>query len=271
MEDLRGTERLTATFANLKAEGKRAFIAYVTAGDPDLETTRELVLTLEKNGASIIELGVPFSDPVADGPVIQEAAVRALAGGTTLTKVLAMVRTLRRETSIPIVLLTYYNPVLRFGLLRFAREAAASGVDGVIVADLPAEEGGVLREPLDELGLALIPLVAPTSTPERIQRIAEKARGFIYCVSLLGVTGMRSDLPPDAAALLERVRAMTDVPLALGFGISRAEHVAIVAPNCDGVIVGSAIVKLIAQNLGDRARMLAEVGAFAREMAAAVG
>ncbi|MBM7865449.1 tryptophan synthase subunit alpha [Heliobacterium gestii] len=271
MEELRGTERLAATFAALKGEGKRAFIAYVTAGDPDLETTRELVLTLERKGASIIELGVPFSDPVADGPVIQEAAGRALAAGTTLPKVLETVRQLRRETSIPIVLLTYYNPVLRFGLSRFAREAAACGVDGVIVADLPAEEGDGLRQPLDESGLALIPLAAPTSTPERIRLIAEKARGFIYCVSLLGVTGMRADLPPDAAALLERVRAMTDVPLALGFGISTAEHAAIVAPQCDGVIVGSAIVKLIAKNLDNRPQMLDEVGAFAQALAAAVG
>ncbi|MBC9783126.1 tryptophan synthase subunit alpha [Heliobacterium chlorum] len=270
MSTRHGTERIEHTFQQLKAEGRTAFIPYITAGDPDLNTTAELVLALEASGASIIELGVPFSDPVADGPVIQEAACRALAGGVTLMKVLKMVEELRNRSQVPIVLMTYYNLLMRMGLKRFAQEALVAGVDGVIIADLPVEEGDELRSYLDEVGIALIPLVAPTTPPERIQLIAEKARGFIYCVSLLGVTGDRTELPPDVDLLLNRVRKQTDLPLGLGFGISTPAHAASVAPKADGVIVGSAIVKRIAQHHDNKDQAIAEVRQFTKEITAAL-
>ncbi|MCW2278308.1 tryptophan synthase subunit alpha [Heliophilum fasciatum] len=265
-----GKERIEQVFQQRAAQGEKVFIPYITAGDPDQETSYQLVKALARAGASVIELGVPFSDPVADGPVIQAAAGRALAGGMKVAQVLKLVGRIRQEETVPIVLLTYYNPVLQFGLERFAHAAAGAGVDGIIVADLPMEEAEPLRAALDRQGLALIPLVAPTSSAERIGEIAATARGFIYCVSLMGVTGTRTGLAPETTELLARVRAATTLPVAVGFGISTPAQVATVAPQADGVIVGSAIVKVIEAHLAEPERIVPAVTALAEELMAAL-
>ncbi|KAB2954632.1 tryptophan synthase subunit alpha [Heliorestis acidaminivorans] len=270
LDNARGTAKIEATFEALRKEGRKAFIPFITAGDPDLRTTKELVLAMEQAGAHIIELGVPFSDPVADGPVIQAATSRALDGGTTLSSVLNLVQQLRQETDVPLVLMTYYNLLLAYGLEKFAQVGAEVGIDGVIIADLPVEEGDELRELLDPVGLALIPLVAPTSTKERLELIAEKARGFIYCVSLTGVTGERQDLPPDGEKLIQRMREVTSLPLALGFGISKPEQIPLIAQKADAVIVGSAIVKKIEENLNSKEKLLNETTDFVRQMVQAL-
>jgi tryptophan synthase alpha chain len=253
--------RLSATFATLRGRGERALIPYFTAGDPSLSATRELVVEASKRGADIVELGVPFSDPLADGPVIQRATQRALAAGVTLPRVLELVREIRRDVAIPLVLLTYYNPVFAFGLKPFCRVAREAGVDGVIVADLPPEEAGPLRAETDPVGLDLIHFVAPTSTPERMRRIARAAGGFIYMVSLTGVTGARRDLPADLIRHLRVLRGLTTKPICVGFGISSAEQAGRVGQHADGVIVGSAIVQLIERHAasGD---LLTHVGDF---------
>lgn len=253
--------RLARLFAGLRARGERALIPYVTAGDPSLPLTRALVVEAARRGADIVELGVPFSDPLADGPVIQRASRRALASGATLSRVLELVRGLGAESAPPIVLLTYYNPVHAFGLKAFAQEAAEAGVAGVIVADLPPEEAGPLATEARAAGLDLIHLVAPTSPPGRVRLIARRSRGFIYFVSLTGVTGVREALPPDLVARLRQLRAVTTKPICVGFGISTPEHVAAVAPWADGVIVGSAVVRLVEAHAGSE-RLVPEVGAF---------
>ncbi|KYH33037.1 tryptophan synthase subunit alpha [Neomoorella mulderi] len=238
-----GVERIGATFAAREKEGRKALIVYLCAGDPSLEVTAAAVEELAAAGVDIIELGVPFSDPVADGPVIQAASTRALAGGTNLRKILDLVKDLRSRVSLPLVLMSYYNPLLQYGLAALAADLAAAGVDGLIVPDLPLEESAPLREKLAAVKLAAIPLVAPTTPAERLQQIAAAAQGFIYCVSLTGVTGARESLPPGIAAYLARVRETTDLPLGVGFGISHPEQARLLAPLCDGIIVGSAIVR----------------------------
>ncbi|MEK7363179.1 MAG: tryptophan synthase subunit alpha [candidate division NC10 bacterium] len=253
--------RLAQTFAGLRRRGARALIPYFAAGDPSLAATRQLVLEAARRGADVVELGVPFSDPLADGPVIQRASQRALAAGVSLARVLELAREVRGDVTIPIVLLTYYNPVHAFGLKAFAHGAVEAGVDGVIVADLPPEEAGPLAAEAQAAGLDLIHLVAPTSPPERMRLIARKSRGFIYFVSLTGVTGARATLPPDLAENLRQLRAVTTKPVCVGFGISTPEQVAAVAPYADGVIVGSAIVRLVETHAGSD-RLVPEVGAF---------
>lgn len=253
--------RLAQTFSNLRRRGERALIPYFTAGDPSLTVTRALLLEAARRGADVIELGVPFSDPLADGPVIQRASQRALASGVTLAQVLDLAGEVRRDVPVPIVFLTYYNPVHAFGPKAFAHAAVEAGVDGVIVADLPPEEAGPLDTEARAAGLDLIHLVAPTSPPERMRLIARRSRGFIYVVSLTGVTGARAVLPPDLVELLRRLRAVTTKPICVGFGISTPEQVAAVAPHTDGVIVGSAIVSLIEVH-GGSDRLVPEVGAF---------
>ncbi len=253
--------RLAETFSSLRRRGERALVPYFTAGDPSLEVTRQLVLEAARRGADIVELGVPFSDPLADGPVIQRASARALAAGVSLPRVLELARELRGETAVPIVLLTYYNPLHAFGLKAFAHGAAEAGVDGVIVADLPPEEAGPLVTEAQAAGLDLIHLVAPTSPPDRMRLIARRSRGFIYFVSLTGVTGARATLPPDLAEHLRQLRAVTTKPICVGFGISTPEQVAAVAPYADGVIVGSALVRLVETYAGTD-RLVPEVGAF---------
>jgi len=253
--------RLAETFAALRARGERALVAYLTAGDPSLAETRPLVLEAARRGADVIELGVPFSDPIADGPVIQRAAGRALVRGTSLARVLETVATLRGETRVPLVLFTYYNPVLAFGLKAFARTAAEAGVDGVIVVDLPLEEAGPLAAEAEGAGLDLVQLVAPTSTPERVRRIARRSRGFIYAVALTGVTGERGELPVDLAGQIRTLRAVTTMPVCVGFGIAKPDQVAAVGRLADGVIVGSAIVRLIEERAGSPT-LVDDVGAF---------
>ena len=238
------------TFARLRARGERALVVYVMAGDPSLAETRRLVIEAERRGADLVELGVPFSDPLADGPVIQRAGTRALAAGTTLARVLELVATLRAEVRLPLVLFTYYNPVLAFGLKSFARTAVDAGADGVIVPDLPYEEADPLRAEAEPAGLDMIQLVAPTSPPARVKMIARVSRGFIYVVSLQGVTGERRALPPDLEAQIRTVRLVTTKPVCVGFGVSTPEHAAAVGRVADGVVVGSAIVRTIEQHAG---------------------
>ncbi len=261
--------RLGESFARLRGRGERALVAYVTAGDPSLDATRRLVLEAARCGADVVELGVPFSDPLADGPVIQRAAMRALERGTSLPRVLETVATLRAETAVPIALLTYYNPVLAFGLKAFARTAADAGVDGVIVADLPPEEADPLAQECGPAGLDLVHFVAPTSTPSRVRLVARRSRGFIYLVSLTGVTGERAEVPRDLAEQVRTIRLVTTMPVCVGFGISRPEQVAAVGRLADGVIVGSAIVRLVEQH-GESARLVEVVGDFVAALKAAL-
>jgi tryptophan synthase alpha chain len=242
--------RLDATFERLRARGERALMPYFMAGDPSLAETERLVVEAERRGADVIELGVPFSDPLADGPVIQRADVRALAAGTSLVRVLATVAALRARVRLPLVLMTYYNPVLTFGLKSFARTAADAGVDGVIVPDLPHEEAEPLRAEAAPAGLDMIHLVAPTSTPARVKAIARLSRGFVYVVSLTGVTGARRELPPDLGAQIRTLRLVTTKPVCVGFGVSTPEQVAAVGRLADGVVVGSAIVRAVEEHAG---------------------
>lgn len=237
--------RIARQFERLKAEGRKAFVAFVTAGDPSIERTVEAAVEMDAAGVDVLELGVPFSDPLADGPVIQRSSERALRRGVTLATVLEAVRRIRRKTELPLLLFSYYNPLLRYGLARLAAEAREAGVDGVLVTDLPPEEAGPWLEVARPAGLDTVFLAAPTSPDERLSRVAEVSRGFIYAVSRTGVTGERQALSDEARPLLERIRARTGVPVALGFGISTPEQVAQAAAVADGVVVGSALVRFL--------------------------
>lgn len=237
--------RIGARFDELRARGERAFVAFVTAGDPSLERTVEVALELEQAGVDVLELGVPFSDPLADGPVIQRASERALRSGTTLAGVLQAVRRIRERSPLPIVLFSYLNPLLRHGLGPLAREALAAGVDGVLVTDLPPEEAGDWLAAARAEGLDTVFLAAPTSPDERLRRIAAASRGFVYAISRTGVTGERHALSSDAAPLVARLKALTREPVALGFGISTPEQVRAAAALADGVVVGSALVRFL--------------------------
>jgi tryptophan synthase alpha chain len=239
--------RLQQTFERIKSEGRGGLVAYLTAGDPDPETSAAIVVSVAKAGADVLEIGVPFSDPLADGPVIQRAIERALAGGMTLRGSLDLVRQVRRAVDTPIVLFTYANPVLRMEARAFARAAADAGVDGVLILDYPVEEAEPLRQPLVDAGLDPIFLVSPTTTDARIRRSGELGRGFLYVISRLGVTGMRDRLGSDVPALIERVRAASSLPIAVGFGISSPEHVAEACRSADAAVVGSALVDTIAR------------------------
>ncbi len=255
--------RLETRFEQLKAKGEKALIAYIMAGDPSLQETEQLVLELERAGADVIELGVPFSDPIADGPVIQQAADRALRSGTSLRKILESVKKLRARTQIPIVLMAYYNTIHAFGTERLCQAAAQAGVDGLIVPDMPADEAGPLKGPAAEAGLRLIFLLAPTSTAERRSYVARQSQGFVYYVSLTGITGAKLSNMADIGQNVEKIRKVAKVPIAVGFGVATPEDAARVAETADGVIVGSAIVKQIAAHQQD-SRMVARVGEFVR-------
>ena len=257
--------RLARTFETLRARGERALVAYVTGGDPSLEMTGRLIVEVERRGADVVELGVPFSDPLADGPVIQRAAQRALAAGASLLRILELVKAVRADVRVPIVLMTYYNPLFAFGLRAFAEAAAKVGVDGVIVADLPPEEAGPLAAEAEPVSLDLIHLVAPTSTADRMRMIARRSRGFIYLVSLMGVTGERAALPPELEAQIRTLRLLTTKPVCVGFGIGRPEQVAAIGRLADGVIVGSAIVRLIEERAGSSS-LVTDVGDFIAEL-----
>ena len=238
--------RLATTFDHLRRVGRGGLVTYVTAGDPDAATSQEILIALAEGGADVIEVGVPFSDPLADGPVIQRASERALAAGMTLRGALALVKSVRQQVSTPIVLFTYANPVLRMDPQAFARTASASGVDGVLILDYPVEEAEPLRGPLVDAGLDPIFLISPTTSDERIRQASALGVGFLYLISRLGVTGARDEMAGDAGALVARVRQQATLPVALGFGISRPEHVAEACRHADAAVVGSAIVKVIA-------------------------
>jgi len=262
--------RIEAKFEQLRAEGRSAFMPYVCAGDPTQEISRKLLLTLEEAGADIIELGVPFSDPIADGPTIQKASERALADKISLRDVLDMVDTLRQETQIPIVLMTYYNLIFRMGEAAFCAAAREVGVDGVIIPDLPPEEASALLEVAPTHDLATIFLAAPTSPPERMRFIASVSTGFIYCVSVTGVTGARSSLSDELQPMITELKKQTPKPVCVGFGISTSEQAKAVARLADGVIVASAIINVMEEHLGDEAAILSNVKEFAKELAAGV-
>ena len=236
---------IRAVFKTLKRKGRRALIPFITAGDPDLETTKQLIFSIEKSGGDILELGVPFSDPLADGPTIQASSQRALKNGVNLEKILALVEEIRPKVKMPIVLMSYYNPLFRFGLERLADYSKEIGVDGLIIPDLPVEEGDNWLRIAKSRGIDTIFLVAPTTSLSRAYKIARKSTGFIYYVSLTGVTGARERLPEGLIESLTRLRKITKKPIAVGFGISSPEHIKMLTPYADGLIVGSAIVRLI--------------------------
>jgi tryptophan synthase alpha chain len=261
--------RLDHTFARLRQGGEKALIAYVMAGDPTLQETEQLVVELEQAGADIIELGVPFSDPIADGPVIQQAAERALRSGTSLRTILPMVARLRATTQIPLVLMAYYNNIHAFGPERFCHEAVKAGVDGLIVPDMPPDEAGPIKGPAAAAGLQLIFLLAPTSTAERRTFVARQSEGFVYYVSLTGITGSKLRNVADVGRNVEKIRKVTHVPVAVGFGVATPEDAANVAAIADGVIVGSAIVKQISAHQQNPA-MPKQVAKFVRSLKTAM-
>jgi tryptophan synthase alpha chain len=261
--------RIEKTFAERRTKGGAALIAYLTAGDPSLEETQELVLTAERAGADIIEIGVPFSDPTADGPILQAAFRRALNRGVTLTAIIDMVAQLRAKTAIPIVLFGYYNPIFRMGDERFAQAASAAGADGILVVDLPREEAAVLRRHTDRAGMDFISLVTPTTPDERLRMIAEKASGFLYYVSITGVTGTAK---PDMSSVrkdVARIRTASRLPIAVGFGISDPAQASLVSGFADAVVVGSAIARLIDEQGGD-GRLHERLAAYLRSMKEAI-
>ena len=268
--------RIESKWKDLKKKNSKAFIPFVTAGDPSLMDTYELVLELEKQGADIVELGIPFSDPIADGPVIQASSHRAIEKGVNLNKIFHLVKDLRKKTDIPIVFLSYYNPVFHYGLQRFVEDATQSGVDGVIVADLPPEEAKEIKIFSLKKGLDTIFLAAPTSSTERLHKIVEASTGFIYCVSVAGVTGVRNSLAQSLKKRVEDIKKLTDKPVAVGFGVSNTKTAQWVASFADGVIVGSAIVKIIQDNLAHlpvgqgRKDLVNKVGVVVKNLASAV-
>ncbi len=261
--------RIAACFENLRSQNRKAFVAFITAGDPDLAATRRLFGVIEQGGADIIELGVPFSDPLADGPVIQASAQRALKSGTTLKKILALVADIRTQSELPIVLMTSFNPVFAYGQEAFVNDAVKAGVDGVIVPDLPPEESEEFSTSADAKGLDVIFLLAPTSTGERVRRVAGKSRGFIYYVSLTGTTGVRASLAEGLKDKVAEIQSAANLPVLVGFGISSPEQAKEAARIADGIIVGSAIVRLIEQN-GDAGERDAKVGRFVADVKQAV-
>ena len=240
--------RIAKTFEACAKEGRAALVAYLTAGDPHPDRTVALALALERGGAGVIELGVPFSDPIADGPVIQRASERALRAGTTLKKVLGIAMRIRAQSEVPMVLFSYMNPLVRYGFAALARDAAAAGIDGVLLTDLSVEEAAQPVAEMRKAGLDTIFLAAPTSTQERLKLVAGYSSGFVYVVSRTGITGERDQVASGVSSLIDRLRAYTSLPFAVGFGVSRPEHAAEIATYAEGVVVGSAIVRLIEEH-----------------------
>jgi tryptophan synthase alpha chain len=257
--------RIGERFSALAARGDAALIPYLTAGDPDLDTTSVLVQAVEAGGADLLEIGVPFSDPMADGPTLQRAFTRSLAAGTSLPRILEMVGSIRKHTEIPIVLFGYYNPFFRYGVDRFAADAQAAGVDGILCVDLPPEEAGEFKCCTDRSDLDLVFLLAPTSGPQRIRKVTGVARGFVYVVSVTGVTGARAQLPAAVPRFVRTVRTATTLPVAVGFGISAPEQAAWVASFADAAVVGSALADLIERH-PDRATLPGRVEAFVADI-----
>jgi tryptophan synthase alpha chain len=242
--------RIGAAFERIRAERRPGLVTYTTVGDPDLRRSAEILTALDRAGADVLEVGVPFSDPLADGLVIQRASERALASGGSLRSGLATIARIRPQIQAPIVVFSYANPILRLGVDAFARQAADAGVDGVLALDLPIEEAGAFRETVGRAGIDLIFLLSPTTTDARIRKAAELGSGFLYGISRLGVTGARDRVPADAETMVRRIRMHTSLPIALGFGISRPEHVAEVCAYADAAVVGSALVSVIAEHGG---------------------
>jgi tryptophan synthase alpha chain len=262
---LSNATRISRRFAELRAHGELGIVAYITAGDPSLDATLQFVLTLAEAGADVIELGVPFSDPLADGPTIQRASERALKSGTTLHSVIDLVRRIRQSSQVPLVLFSYYNPILQMGVEKFAAAAAEAGADGVLATDLTPEESGDYRRILREHQLDTIFLGAPTSTDERLQKIAAASSGFLYLISRTGVTGEQDALPEDLPSLIRRARRATQLPIAIGFGISQPGHVSVLGGLADAAVVGSALVAEI-----ERAGSVSAVAAALRERVVAL-
>ena len=242
-----GQGRLAETFARLRSAGQPGLVTYITAGDPDLEKTAGILTALDRAGADVLEVGVPFSDPLADGPVIQRATERALASGTTLASVLDLLERIRPGVRAPVVIFSYANPILRMGTERFADRARAAGVDGVLVLDLPIEEADDFRALIASRGIDTILLLSPTTTDERLRKAASLGSGFLYAISRLGVTGARDRIADGAEEMVRRIRAVSPLPIALGFGISKPEHVRAVGQWADAAVVGSALVSVIAE------------------------
>lgn len=261
--------RIAERFARLKRQGEKGLIVYIGAGDPDLEATRQLALTFDQAAVDVLELGVPFSDPLADGLVNQLAAQRGLASGTTPPKLLQTVTAIRRASEIPIVLYVYFNLLHRYGVPRFIADAATAGVDGLLVLDLPPEEAEGYDAQMREAGLCAIYLIAPTTPEDRIELIVQRASGFIYYVSREGVTGMQTKVSDTIAPMTAKIRAHTDLPIAVGFGISTPEQARQVAASADAVVVGSAVVNQIAEH-GQSPDLVARVGGFVRALAEAI-
>lgn len=257
--------RIEATLSELKQHNETALIPFVTAGDPDLAMTVDLVLTLADAGADVVELGVPFSDPMADGPTIQAASERALAAGTTLAGVLECVASIRQKSQIPLVLMGYYNPVFRYGSKKFALDAAAAGVDALLLVDLPPEEIDEISAVMAAAGIDLITLLAPTTPRERMVRLAAAAQGYLYYVSMTGVTGAKKISPDDIRVAVEDLKTMTETPVGVGFGITTVEDAKAVGAFADGVVVGSALVKIVEEK-GRSDELLPSVAEFIAEL-----
>lgn len=261
--------RIGDKFENLRKEGKKALIAYLTAGYPNLQKTKEIIKGLDKAGVDILEIGVPFSDPTADGPIIQAASHEALKNGATLIDIIDMIEDIRRFCEIPVVLFGYYNPILSYGNERFAERAKTAGVDGILVVDLPPEESGELRKYTDRSGIDFISLIAPTTPSERIARISKGASGFLYYISITGVTGTAKPQVSDIRKEMERIRGITALPVVVGFGISTQKQAGEIAPCADGIVIGSAFVQLIKEN-SERDDLVEIVSDYARKIKEAV-
>jgi len=261
--------RIKETFANLRQRHEAALIPFITAGDPDLDTTLKIMRALERGGADCIELGIPFSDPTADGPTIQRSSERALKRPISLPAIFRLVREFRADSSLPVILFGYFNPIFRFGLEKFARQAAEAGADGVLCVDLPPEESAELQRWTDGAGLDLIFLLAPTSGPDRVQLVARKGRGFIYYVSVTGVTGARRSLDDSLRAQVERVREASALPVGVGFGISTPKQAAWIAGFADAAVVGSALVEKIEKTKGNNAKAK-QAGLFIAQLKTAI-
>ena len=261
--------RIDALFAQLKSDGRSAMIAYITGGDPTLEASAQIAIAMEQSGVDLLELGIPFSDPLADGATIQAAAGRALAAGASVPGILNLIREIRKTSQIPIVLFAYLNPIYIYGFEKFQEDAAAAGADGLLLLDLPPQEAARNAELASNHGLKAIRLIAPTTPPERLREITDAAEGFIYYVSREGVTGEQSSLSTDIAERVAAIRSLTKVPVAVGFGISNPEQAATVAGLADGVVVGSAIVRRISE-VGDTPELASKIADFVRPIAKAV-
>lgn len=259
--------RISSKFQDLRSKGQKGFIAYITAGDPDLETTRKLVLEFDRRGVDLVELGVPFSDPIADGPVNQEAAQRALRHHVSVGDILDMMGGLRRDSDIPIVLFTYCNPIFQYGLERFADKAKIQGVDGVLLLDVPPEEGGEYKQMMDRVGLDTIFLIAPTTPDARIRTICDWASGFVYYVSRTGVTGERKTVAESIGPKVRQIHQYTDKPVGVGFGISSPAQAVEVSHYADAVIVGSAIVRRIKEHIASP-QLIRQIGEFVETLSA---